>query len=140
MRDVENRHGLQGRGVGFRVTRKVHKWIVGCRQVAHNVVPRTHAADLAQLGDTVTVIVHPRVRLNVQHPLHHGVGRVVVARDVVQRLTRQKLLVGVQVVGGQVVADLILVIAHGDQLGHGQHLAVRNQGSIFKGPCPAINH
>ena len=140
MGNVENRHGLQGRGVGFWIAGKVHKWDIGCWQIAHNVVARTHAADLAQLGDTVPVIVHPRIRLNVQHALHHGVGRVVVARDVVQWLTRQKLLVGVQVVGGQVVAHLILVIAHGDQIGHGQHLAVRNQGSIFKGPCPAINH
>ena len=110
------------------VTGEVNKRYVAGWQVPHNLVAAANAADLPQLGDTVLVVVHSQVRLNVQHPLHHGVGSIHRNTKGTHGLTRQVLLVGVQVVAGDVLPHLVLFIAHLNQLRHGGHLAVGNDG------------
>ena len=110
------------------VTGEVNEGYVAGGQVPHNLVAAANAADLPQLGDTVLVVVNPQVRLNVQHSLHHGVGRLHRHPKGTHGLTRQVLLVGVQVVTGDVLPHLVLFIAHLNQLRHGGHLAVGNDG------------
>ena len=136
--DVKNGHRLQWAGVWLRVTGEISKWDVRRWQVAHHLVTTAHAADLAQLGNAVTVIVHTRIRFNIQHAAHHRVGGVICAERGGQRLACQVFIVAVQVRGRQVFLDLVLVIAHSDQIGHGGHLPMRNDGGIIKGPCTAI--
>ena len=77
------------------VTGEVNKRYVAGGQVPHNLVAAANAADLPQLGDTVLVVVHSQVRLNVQHSLHHGVGRLHRDTKAAHGLTRQVLLIGV---------------------------------------------
>ena len=107
-------------------------------QVAHHLVATAHAADFAQLGNAIAVIVHTRIRLHIQHPAHHRVGSVIGAECRGQRLASQILIIAVQVIGHDVFFNFFLVIPHGDQVGHGRHLAVRNDGRVIKGPGAAV--
>ena len=110
------------------VTREVNERNVAGGQVPHNLVAAANAADFPQLRNPVLVVIHPQVSLNVQHPLHHRVCRLHGNTKGTHGLTRQVLLVGVQVVAGNVLPHLVLFIAHLNQLRHGGHLAVGNDG------------
>ena len=132
MRDVKDRHGFQRGGVWLWVTREVHKGDVAGWQVPDHGVTGTHATNLAQFGDAVTIKVNPHIRLNVQDPLLHGIHTVTGAHGGAQRLACQVLVIAVQVGAGDVFLNLVLVIAHADQVRDSRHLAVGDDASIVK--------
>ena len=137
--DVENGHRLDWAGVWLWVAGEVHERDVGRWQIPHHLVAGTHAADFAQLGDAVAVVVDALISLDVQDAALHGVGAVGLPDGSCQRLACQVLLVLVQVGCRDVVQHLVLVVAHRHQFGDCRHLAVRNQAAIVKGPRSAVN-
>ena len=121
------------------VAREVYKRDVRRWQIPHNLVAGTHAADFAQFGDAIAVVVDALVGFDVQDAPLHRVCAVGLADCCCQRLACQILFVIVQVGGGDVVQHLVLVVAHRNQFSDSRHLPVRNQAAIVKGPRTTVN-
>ena len=95
--DVKDRTSFQWGSMRLWVTWESHEWDIRRWQVTHNLVARTHCANLAQLRDAITVIVNASVNLAVQDALLHRVGALCWELLVVQRMASNCLFVVIQV-------------------------------------------